>query len=150
MLCKCEDNGRKPRLPGKPWDALGCPYEQARALAEGPESAQRAALGHFEALGGQPMAERLQHQMRAAGVRAVPRGPRPTTSDNIAGLTTREMQVLTLLGEGLQNAEIAQRLFRSSRTVEHHLASILAKLAVESRGEAVEVARQRGLLAAAK
>jgi len=80
----------------------------------------------------------------------VPRGPRPTTRDNIAGLTTREMQVLALLGESLQNAEIAQRLFRSSRTVEHHLASILAKLAVESRGEAVEIARQRGLLAAAK
>jgi len=60
------------------------------------------------------------------------------------------MQVLALLGESLQNAEIAQRLFRSSRTVEHHLASILAKLAVESRGEAVEIARQRGLLAAAK
>ncbi len=80
----------------------------------------------------------------------MPRGPRPTTRDNIAGLTTREMQVLALLGESLQNAEIAQRLFRSSRTVEHHLASILAKLAVESRGEAVEIARQRGLLAAAK
>jgi len=80
----------------------------------------------------------------------VPRGPRPTTRDNIAGLTTREMQVLALLGESLQNAELAQRLFRSSRTVEHHLASILAKLAVESRGEAVEIARQRGLLAAAK
>lgn len=80
----------------------------------------------------------------------MPRGPRPTTRDNIAGLTTREMQVLALLGESLQNAEIAKRLFRSSRTVEHHLASILAKLAVESRGEAVEIARQRGLLAAAK
>lgn len=47
-------------------EALGCPYEQARALAEGPQSAQRAALVHFEALGGQPMAEQLRHQMRAA------------------------------------------------------------------------------------
>lgn len=130
------------------WETLGCAYEQARALAEGPEAAQRAALGLFEVLGAQPMAERLRHQMRAAGVRAVPRGPRLTTRDNIAGLTTREMQVLTLLGEGLQNAEIARHLSRSPRTVEHHLAAILAKLAVDSRGEAVEVARQRGILAA--
>jgi ATP/maltotriose-dependent transcriptional regulator MalT len=132
------------------WEKLGCAYEQARALAEGPETAQRMALGLFDSIGGQPMAERLRQQMRAAGVRAVPRGPRLTTRDNIAGLTTRELEVLTLLGEGLQNAEIAQRLSRSPRTVEHHLAAILAKLMVDSRGQAVQVARQRGILGAPK
>ncbi len=122
----------------------------------GPRTCRRSRIGpascarSFRGIGRTAHGGAVATSNARGGVRAVPRGPRPTTRDNIAGLTTREMQVLALLGESLQNAEIAQRLFRSSRTVEHHLASILAKLAVESRGEAVEIARQRGLLAAAK
>ena len=46
-----------------------------------------------------------------------------------------------------QNAQIAANLSRSTRTVEHHIASILAKLAVATRSEAVDAARRRGLLA---
>ena len=122
----------------------------------GPRTCRRSRIGpaswarSFRGIGRTAHGGAVATSNARGGVRAVPRGPRPTTRDNIAGLTTREMQVLALLGESLQNAELAQRLFRSSRTVEHHLASILAKLAVESRGEAVEIARQRGLLAAAK
>jgi len=128
------------------WAALGCPYEQARALADGDESAQRQALALFDRLGAAPMADRLRHAMRDAGVAAIPRGPRESTRSNAAGLTARERQVLTLLARGWANARIAADLSRSTRTVEHHIAAILAKLDVGSRTEAVEVARQRRIL----
>ena len=84
--------------------------------------------------------------MRAAGVRAVPRGPRASTRRNSAGLTAREVQVLALVANGWQNARIAARLSRSPRTVEHHLAGILSKLDASSRNEAVTRARARGIL----
>ncbi len=128
------------------WTDIGCPYEQARALAEGDASAQRDALANFDRLGARPPAERLRQQMRVAGVPAIPRGPRSTTRDNPAGLTIREVQVLALVAEGWQNARIATRLSGSQRTVEHHLAAILSKLAVNSPGDAVALARERGIL----
>jgi DNA-binding CsgD family transcriptional regulator len=128
------------------WEKIGCPYEQARALADGDETAQREALVIFDRLGAGPMADRLRQQMRAAGVRAVPRGPRASTRGNSAGLTAREVQVLALVANGWQNARIAERLSRSPRTVEHHLAGILSKLDACSRNEAVARARARGII----
>jgi DNA-binding CsgD family transcriptional regulator len=128
------------------WETLGCPYEQARALAEGDEDGQRKALAIFDRLGARPMADRVRQQMRAAGAQAIQRGPRPSTRDNVAGLTARELQVLTLVAQGFANAQIAARLSRSPRTVEHHLEAILAKLRAGSRSEAVTIARQRGII----
>jgi DNA-binding CsgD family transcriptional regulator len=128
------------------WERLGCPYEEARALADGDEPAQRRALSLLDTLGAKPLAEHLRRRMRDAGVRAVPRGPRPTTRQNAAGLTVRELEVLGLLAEGRQNAQIAARLSRSSRTVDHHLASILAKLDTPTRRDAVAAARRLGIL----
>lgn len=129
------------------WAALGCPYEQARALADGDEAAQRSALAILDGLGAAPLAERVREQMRRAGVRRVPRGALASTRANAAGLTMRELQVLALIADGRRNGEIAQSLSRSARTVDHHVESILAKLAVGSRGDAVAEARRRGLLA---
>jgi DNA-binding NarL/FixJ family response regulator len=128
------------------WRAMGCPYEEARALADGDEAAQRAALAILDKLGAKPLAERIRRQMRQAGVRSVPRGAALATRSNEAGLTARELEVLALLAEGRRNAEIASRLSRSARTVEHHVESILAKLEVGSRADAVAAARRLGLL----
>jgi DNA-binding CsgD family transcriptional regulator len=128
------------------WERIGCPYEQARALADGDEAAQRAALAILDRLGARPLAERIRQQMRSAGVRSVPRGPLAATRSNTAGLTARELEVLALLAEGSRNAEIASRLSRSLRTVDHHVEAILAKLDVATRGEAVAAARRLGLL----
>lgn len=70
------------------------------------------------------------------------RGPRPMTRANSANLTAREVEILGLLANGLTNAEIAGRLFVSERTVEHHVSSVLGKLAVRSRSAAVLKARE--------
>jgi DNA-binding CsgD family transcriptional regulator/tetratricopeptide (TPR) repeat protein len=128
------------------WARIGCPYEQARALADGDEAAQRAALALLDPLGARPLADRIRRRLRASGARVIARGPRASTRTNPAGLTAREMEVLALVAAGCQNAQIAARLFRSSRTVDHHVESILAKLAVGSRSEAVAAARRMGIL----
>ena len=128
------------------WEQRGCPYEQALALMDGDESAQLAALEIFERLGARPAMEKLKRQMRSKGVRGIPRGPRTATRQNPFDLTTREMEVLASLVEGLNNNAIAKKLTLSIRTVEHHIASILQKMEVTSRNEAVALALKENLL----
>lgn len=129
------------------WEQLGCPYEQALALLEGDEGAMREALALFEALGASVAVKRCRDHLRDAGVRGLSRGPRATTSANPAGLTARELQILGLLADGLSNADIARRLVRSEKTVDHHISAILRKLDVRSRSEAAAVARRTGVIA---
>ena len=124
------------------WEALACPYEQARALSHGDPPAQREALERFEAMGAQAAARVLRSRLQAAGERDLPPGKRASTRSNPHQLTTREIETLTLLCQGLRNAEIAERLSRSVRTVDHHLAAIYGKLGVAGRGEAMEIGKQ--------
>ena len=115
-----------PLEAGAAWRRLGCPYEEALALAESDDPNHlRAALDRLEALGARPAAARLTRRLRAIGVRGLPRGARPTTRANPRGLTAREMEVLQLLTQGLRNAEIAQRLVVSTKTVDHHVSAVL-------------------------
>jgi len=79
---------------------------------------------------------------------SVPRGRSKAARSHTAGLTARQAEVLSLLDEDLSNAEIADRLFLSPRTVEHHVAAVIAKLDASTREEAVAVATEQGLLAA--
>ena len=92
-----------------------------------------------------PAADALRKQLQSAGVKGVVRGTRPSTRAHLHGLTTREVEVLALLCQGMRNAEIAGRLSRSVRTVDHHLASVFAKLGVDSRVAAIQAAQQDGL-----
>ena len=124
------------------WEALACPYEQARALAAGDADAQREALERFELMGARAMVRALRSRLQAAGLRGLPRGRRASTLGNPHELTAREIETLTLLCEGLRNAEIAARLSRSVRTVDHHLAAIYGKLGVATRAQAMDKARQ--------
>jgi DNA-binding CsgD family transcriptional regulator len=128
------------------WTEAGCPYEAALALADGDEEAQRRALDELGGLGARPAAAIVARRLRQGGARDIPGQARRTTQANAAGLTAREDDVLRLLGEGLRNAEIAERLVVSRRTVDHHVSAILRKLDAQTRGEAVAVATRRGLL----
>jgi DNA-binding NarL/FixJ family response regulator len=62
-----------------------------------------------------------------------------------AGLTAREVEVLQLVAEGLTDAEVAERLYLSRRTVSTHLTSIYNKLGVGSRAAATRFAVEQGL-----
>lgn len=132
------------------WRALGCPFETARALTQGDETAQREALAIAEALGARPLAERLRQRLHAAGARGLPRGPRAATRGHPAELTAKEVAVLTLLAAGLRNKEIAARLSRSPRTIDHHLESVFGKLGVATRAEAVSAAFRLGVVVSAR
>jgi DNA-binding CsgD family transcriptional regulator len=133
------------REAAKAWARIGCPYEQAEALADGDEAAMREALAILTGLGAEPAADRVRERMRRAGVKRVPARPRASTRAAPAQLTRRQLEVLALLDDGLSNAEIAQRLFISEKTAIHHVSAILRKLGVGTRGEAAAVARKIGI-----
>jgi DNA-binding NarL/FixJ family response regulator len=134
------------RVAADIWEQLSCPYERALALLDGDEAALRDALAIFERLGAAPAAAITRQRLRASGVRGLPRGPRLATQTNPHRLTTRQLEVLVLMAEGLHNSEIAGRLSTTPKTVEHHVTAVLAKLQARSRSEAVSIAHSSGLL----
>ena len=83
----------------------------------------------------------VRSQLLRRGVRGLARGPRRSTRANPAGLTNRQMEVFELLAEGLSNRETGQRLFLSTRTVDHHVSALLQKLGAGSRARAAALAR---------
>jgi len=128
------------------WQRRGCVYEVAQALAEtGETEALQTALAEFDRLGAQPAAQRVRRWLRERGGVRVRRGPRTATRQNPLGLTRRQLEVLHLLCDGLQNQEIAERLYLSSKTVDHHVSAVLAKLGVHTRGEAAREAIRLGI-----
>ena len=149
-LDRLPDDAAPPyRLPwreaAEAWQRIGCPYEQAEALADGDEAAMRESLAILTRLGAEPAADRVREKMRRAGVKRVPARPRASTRAAPAQLTRRQLEVLVLLERGLSNAEIAQSLFISEKTAIHHVTAILRKLGVGTRGEAAAAARKMGI-----
>ena len=70
----------------------------------------------------------------------------PCSRENAAGLTERQQEVAGLLVRGMTNAEIAQRMVVSVRTVDHHVTAVLTKLGVSSRREVIRRAAELDLL----
>ena len=129
------------------WTAMGCPYEAALARGHADDDAvQRRGLAELQRLGAHPAARRVARGLRERGLRDVSRGPRAATRENPAGLTTRELEVVALVAEGLRNAEIAGRLFLSEKTVAHHVSAILRKLGVATRSQAGAEAARLGIV----
>jgi ATP/maltotriose-dependent transcriptional regulator MalT len=115
-------------------DAARTRLELARALARSsPDVAidtARHARTELEALGALRDADAAAAFLRSLGARGRS-GPRATGL-----LSRRETEVLRLLADGLSNREIAERLFISPKTVEHHVSRAYAKLGVRTRAEA--------------
>ncbi len=128
------------------WSGLGRPYEAILSLIDTDDEASLLdALEQLQRWGARPAATLVANRLRENGTRVVPRGPRPSTAANAASLTSREVEVLALLCDGLRNADIAASLVISRRTVDHHVATILRKLGARTRGEASAEARRLGL-----
>jgi DNA-binding NarL/FixJ family response regulator len=129
------------------WEGAGNRYEAALELLEAPdpEPAFRG-LRMLDDLGAVAAATKQRRRLRERGVARIPRGPRMKTQQNPANLTNRQLEVLSLLADGLTGPEIADRLLVSRRTLEHHVSAILGKLGVYSRDEAVAAARRRGIV----
>lgn len=129
------------------WSEIGCPYETAFALADShEEETLRRALEIFERLGARPMVGVVARRLREMGIRGIPRGPRPSTRAHPAGLTSREIEIVSLITQGLSNLEIAKRSYISVKTVDHHVSSILSKLAVRNRVDVAREAMRLGLV----
>ncbi|HEX6921028.1 MAG TPA: LuxR C-terminal-related transcriptional regulator [Actinomycetes bacterium] len=117
--------------------------ELARALAErSPEVAvaeAKAALELFERLEAGRDADAAGALLRSLGapIRTGPKG--------VGALTRREAEVLQLLGAGLSNPEIGDRLYITRKTVEHHVGSLLAKLGLRNRAEAAAYATRENI-----
>ena len=122
------------------WEKLGCHYEQALTLFEGSDDDKRKAISIIHQLGATAVYEKMKFEMRGSGIKSIPRGIRKSTQSNPALLTDRELDVLQLLNDGMQNKEIASKLFISAKTVDHHISAILYKLEVKSRAKAVQEA----------
>ena len=128
------------------WERLEAPYERALELLDSGEvPPTMEAFVVLDSLGRGPRQRWRDSCCGEWGFTEVPRGPRPGTRGNPAGLTARQLEILQLLGQGLSNAEIAARLFVSVRTVDHHVSAVLQKLDMTSRREAAATAERLGL-----
>jgi DNA-binding CsgD family transcriptional regulator/tetratricopeptide (TPR) repeat protein len=131
---------------GAAFARIGATYERALVLSDGDEADAREGFETLADLGARAALEVLARDLRARGVRGLPRGPTRATRRNPARLTARQVQVLALLGEGLTNADIGERLFISPKTAAHHVSAVLEKLDVRTRGQAAARARELGIL----
>jgi LuxR family transcriptional regulator, maltose regulon positive regulatory protein len=127
-----------------PFEAARTRLELARALA----AQDRPAAGLEHAIAARTTFEQLG-AARATGQadKLVGRLGGRSAAARRAGMTRREVEVLTLVAEGLSNRQVAERLVVSEHTVHRHMANIYARLGVSSRAAAVALASERDLLA---
>jgi DNA-binding CsgD family transcriptional regulator len=128
------------------WNRIGDPYSEALTLAHGDAQQRVRAIEIFDEIGGIPAAQKLREWAREAGVKGVPRGPYKARKDSEFGITAKEREVLHLLVRGKTNSQISDELFRSPKTVEHHVSSLLSKLNAKNRTDAAKIAQDMRLL----
>ncbi|MGZ4617471.1 MAG: ATP-binding protein [Frankiaceae bacterium] len=127
------------------WERTGWPFERALELSMSGDQ-MLEGLSELDELDVPATADRIRRMLRERGLQRLPRGPLPQTRHNPAGLTPRQFEVVQLIAANLTNAQIADRLVISVRTVDHHVSAIFDKLGVQTRREAVERIRALGVL----
>lgn len=140
------NNTANARRAAVSWGKSNNLYQQALCLFEGDDDDKRKAIGIIHSVGASAVYEKMKMEMRSAGIKNIPRGIRKSTKTNAAFLTLRELDVLQLLKGGMQNKEIASKLFISAKTVDHHISSIFFKLDVNSRVKAVNEAVRMNII----
>jgi DNA-binding CsgD family transcriptional regulator/tetratricopeptide (TPR) repeat protein len=134
------------REAAEAWQKAGCRYEHAAALAESPNTDdQLTALAILDTLRAGPLSQVVRTRLKNLGAR-IPRGPAPATRVNPAGLTERQAEIVQLLAQDMTNAEIANQLVLSVRTVDSHVAAALTKLGTRTRKDAVARAAELGIV----
>ena len=118
---------------GRP-DSAGAGPRAGRRVAEVAVAEAKSALADFERL------EAARHADAAAALLRSLGAPIRTGPKGIGALTKREAEVLELVGAGLSNPEIGDRLYITRKTVEHHVGSVLSKLGLRNRAEAAAYA----------
>ncbi len=128
------------------WERIGAAPWRALCLGLVPDvPAAREGLELATAIDAPALRDALLRERHARGL-PLPRPPRASTRQNAFGLTLREVDVLTLVADGLTNAEVAQRLFLSEKTVGHHVSALLRKTGEPTRARAVAAALRSGLV----
>lgn len=122
------------------WAAKGCPHEQALAMLAGAPAQWPAAVALLDSLGAEGAARVARRRLRSPAAGRAARGPYRHARNDPLGLTAREREVLRGLVNGLSNAQMATAFKRSTRTVENHVATLLAKLGAKDRQDAVRIA----------
>ena len=127
------------------WMSLGMPYNAALSLIQAEEHQAAEALPRayriLDTINAKAPAKKVREAAEKMGILGelprTRRGPYRKTRQHPAGLTAKEQEVLAHLIAGATNQDIAQLLSRSQRTVENHVSSILSKLNVSNRMEAM-------------
>ncbi len=128
------------------WRQLGEPFAEAMVLCDGTDPAGRTrGVELLDQLGATATADRQRAALRRDGVTQLPVRARASTRANPAGLTNRQLDVAKLVARGFTSAEIAARLYISTRTADHHVAAVLTKMDLPNRRAVVVRADELGL-----
>ncbi|NNC77229.1 MAG: AAA family ATPase, partial [Woeseiaceae bacterium] len=129
----------------KTWQKLSVPYAAALAQLQSRDAADEVAIARaikaldkMEASAAVAKARKIAAKLGIASkMPRARRGPYKSARNHPLGLTKREQDILKLVANGASNRDISARLKRSPRTIEHHVSSVLAKLNVANRMEAM-------------
>jgi len=129
--------------------SLGRVYKRQRRLEEAQQmfaSARQGIVTLMESIEDVGLREHFEHTAYATLPKERPISARRTIANQYDGLTEREREVAALIGQGKSNAEIAELLIVSKRTVETYASNVLSKLGLTSRSQIALWTRDKGLV----
>jgi DNA-binding CsgD family transcriptional regulator len=132
------------------WATHGMPRHQAHVLLQaGRPEGIGAAIAIFDRVGAVACARhgrKLARKLASTGVKGIKTGPRAAARSNRFGLTPKEQHIASYVAHGLSNQDIAERVSRSERTIEHHVSTVLGKLGARRRSDVATILEEAGEL----